>query len=88
MITKKELIEENKKLKEELEELEFDFENLNDLYSEMENEYADLQNKGDRDSTIYDVEWFKFRLTVDDLLTPELESFIEQYLKYYNEPLE
>lgn len=72
MITKQELIEENKKLKENFENLEFEFNNLNDLYSEIENKYAEVQNKTNSDSTIYDVEYFKFKLTLDNLLTPEL----------------
>ena len=85
MITKQELIEENKRLKEKFENLELEFNNLNDLYSEMENKYAEIQNKYDSDSIIYDVEWFKFKLTLDNLLTPELEDFIKEYLRFYNE---
>ena len=85
MITKQELIEENKKLKKRIEDLEFDFNNLNDLYSEMENKYAEVQNEFDSLEGIYDVEWFKFKLALDNLLTPELEDFIRQYLRFYNE---
>lgn len=85
MITKQELIEENKKLKENFENLEFEVNNLNDLYSEMENKYAEVQNKTNSDSTIYDVECFKFKLALDNLLTPELEDFIKEYLRFYNE---
>ena len=85
MITKQELIEENKRLKERIEDLEFDFNNLNDLYSEMENKYAEVQNEFDSLKGIYDVEWFKFKLASDNLLTPELEDFIRQYLRFYNE---
>lgn len=85
MITKQELIEENKKLKKRIEDLEFDFNNLNDLYSEMENKYAEVQNEFDSLKGIYDVEWFKFKLVSDNLLTPELEDFIRQYLRFYNE---
>ena len=32
-----------------------------------------------------DIHHFKFRLEIDGLWTPQLESFIETYLKYYNE---
>jgi hypothetical protein len=85
MITKQELIEENKRLKKRIEDLEFDFNNLNDLYSEMENKYAEVQNEFDSLEGIYDVEWFKFKLASDNLLTPELEDFIRQYLRFYNE---
>ena len=85
MMTKQELIEENKRLKKRIEDLEFDFNNLNDLYSEMENKYAEVQNEFDSLEGIYDVEWFKFKLASDNLLTPELEDFIRQYLRFYNE---
>ena len=45
MITKQELIEENKRLKEKFENLELEFNNLNDLYSEMENKCAEVQKQ-------------------------------------------
>lgn len=51
----------------------------------MENKYAEVQNEFDSLEGIYDVEWFKFKLASDNLLTPELEDFIRQYLRFYNE---
>ena len=83
-MTKLQLINENKRLREENESLISNYENLSDLYCEMENKYVDLQNKFDSDCMIKDVEIFKWRLRLDGLLTPELEEFIEHYVRYYN----
>lgn len=38
----------------------------------------------DNFSGIVDVEDFKYRLRLDNLLTPELEDFIEYYMRYRN----
>lgn len=40
---------------------------------------ADLKSE----SSIIDISDFKFRLSLDGLLTPELEQFIHDYLKFY-----
>lgn len=84
-MTKLQLINENKRLQEENENLKSNYENLSDLYCEMENKYADLQNKFDSDCMIKDLDWFKWKLTIDGLLTPELEEFIEYYVRYHND---
>ena len=85
MTTKLQLTNENKRLREENENLKSDYENLSDCYCEIENKYADLQNKFDSGNTIMDVENFKWKLRLDGLLTPELENFIEWYIRYHND---
>lgn len=84
-MTKEELIAMCKRLQSENERLQDELDNLSDCYSEMENQYADAINAYDETNTIKDVAYFKLRLEIDKLLTPELESFMEDYLKYHNE---
>ena len=38
----------------------------------------------DESKSIKDLDNFIWKLKVDNLYTPELEKFIEQYMKYYN----
>lgn len=83
-LTKMELIAECRTLQSENERLQDELENLSDCYTEMENDLADRINGLDAVGTIKDVEWFKYRLELDGLLTPQLESFIEDYMKFYN----
>ena len=82
---KEELIAECRKLRSENERLKDELNDLSDCYTEMENECADAVNLLNDENVIKDVDQFKFRLMVDNLLTPQLKSFIENYLKYYNE---
>ena len=84
-ITKEELIAKCRKQQSEIENLKDELDRLSDCYTEMENQLADRINSLDAIDTIKDVEYFKYRLQLDGLLTPQLESFIEDYLKYYNE---
>ena len=84
-MTKEELIAKCRKLQSENERLQDELDELSDCYTEMENDLADKINTLDAVDTIMDTEWFKYRLQLDGLLTPQLESFIEDYLKYYNE---
>lgn len=82
-MTKEELVTQCKRLQSENERLHGELDNLSDCYSEIENQLADAINASD--DSINDIDHFKFRLEIDGLLTPQLESFIETYLKYYNE---
>lgn len=82
-LTKEELILKCKRLQSENERLEDELEKLSDCYSELENQFADKINN--LDEGIKDVEEFKYRMMIDGLLTPQMESFIETYLKYHNE---
>lgn len=84
-MTKEELIAKCRKLQSENQRLQDELDNLSDSYTEMENQLADQINSLDAVDSIKDMNWFKYRLQLDGLLTPQLESFIEDYLKYYNE---
>lgn len=84
-LTKEELIARCKRLQSENERLEGELDNLSDYYSEMENKCADAINALDGGFAIKDVQLFKFKLELEGLLTPQLESFIDNYLRYYNE---
>ena len=75
-MTKLELIE-------KCEELSNEYDRLNDSYCEIENLYANSVNSSD--DTIKDINHFKWRLQIEGLLTPQVEEFIENYLKYYND---
>ena len=64
---------------------------LSSMESEVLDVYAQLQDCHDilsayRDprSVIFDVEEFKFRLSLDGLLSDRLNDAIDEYLKYYN----
>ena len=80
-MTKEELIARCRNLQSENERLQDELDSLSDCYCEMENQLADQINGSD---AIKDMEWFRFKLELDGLLTPQLEHFIETYLKYYN----
>ena len=83
-MTKEELIARCRNLQSENQRLQDELGSLSDCYTEMENQLADQINTLDAIDTIKDVDYFKHRLELDGLLTPQLESFIEDYLKYYN----
>lgn len=83
-MTKEELIARCRNLQAENERLQDELDRLSDCYTEMENDLADKINSLNVVDSIKDMEWFKYRLQLDGLLTPQLESFIEDYLKYYN----
>ena len=83
-MTKAELEQENNKLKEELEELQCDYNYLDEAYGELERINAELVNSVG-DYYISDVSDFIFRLKVENLYTPELEKFMEDYRRWHNE---
>lgn len=84
-LKKEELIARCKRLQSENDKLQDELNRLSDCYTEMENQCADAINTLDNIDTIKDMDWFRFRLEIEGLLTPQLKSFIEDYLKYYNE---
>jgi predicted nuclease with TOPRIM domain len=84
-LTKEELVARCKKLQSENERLQDELDRLSDCYISMENQLADVISDLDSRDIIEDVNWFKWRLQLDNLLTPELESFIEDYLKFNNQ---
>ena len=81
--TKEELILKCKRLQSENDKLNDELDRLSDCYAEMENNLADAINASEL--FIKDVKQFVYRLELDGLMTPQLESFIKEYLKYYNE---
>lgn len=83
-LKKSELIEMCQEISLEKEALMDELDRLNDCYSEMESELADRINSLDVINGIKDVDWFKYQLMLHCLLTPELESFIDDYLKFNN----
>ena len=54
-------------------------------YRERANQYADLINNMNSGNVINDVDYFIFKMRIYNLLTPEIESFIEDSMKYFNE---
>lgn len=86
-MTKEELIARCRKLQSENEKLQDELDYLSDCYTELENQLAEQINLLDA-VDIIDVDQFKWRLQLDNLLTPQLESFIENYLKFYNYSIE
>ena len=83
-MTKEELIATCRKLQSENETLQDELDRLSDCYVDMENQLAETANVIDSTDVIKDVSWFKWKLQLDNLLTPELEKFIENYLKFNN----
>lgn len=81
-MTKEKLIARCRKLQSEMKKLQDELDSLSDCYTEMENQLLD--NSLDDTSSILDVNHFKWRLQIDDMMTPQLESFIEDYLRFYN----
>lgn len=84
-LTKEQLIANCKRLQSENERLQSELNDLSDCYTEMENLCADAVNTLNDENVIKDVNWFMFKLEIEGLLTSELKSFIENYMKYYNE---
>lgn len=84
-LTKEQLVAKCKKLQSENGKLEDELDNLSDSYAEMENQWANAINALNDENVIKDVDQFKFRLELEGLLTSQMESFIDDYLKYYNE---
>jgi hypothetical protein len=81
-MTKEELVVTCRRLQSENERLQDELDRLSDCYFEMENQLA--ANSSDEVNSILDVNHFKWRLQIDEIMTPQLESFIEDYLKFYN----
>lgn len=67
-----------------IEDLQYELDRSSDCYAEMENQLAEKINFLDKMNAIKDVDHFKWRLRLDNLLTPQLEAFIDHYLKFNN----
>lgn len=84
--TKAELIKEIEDCETEIASLRDDVDYWVDECNRLQEELdkytiADLKSE----SSIIDISDFEFRLSLDGLLTPELELFIHNYLKFYQE---
>ena len=82
-MTKAELQKDRDEWKQQAESLQNDLDSLNEAYSELEEINYKLSNNMDINS-IYDLDYFIFRLKIDNLYSTELEKFIEDYMRFYN----
>lgn len=89
-MTKEQLEKDRDKWKNEAEDLQSELNDLNDAYSELESELAEMNDyiyfKSEK--IITDIEDFISRLKIDGLYTDKLGAFIENYMKFYNIPLQ
>ena len=83
-MTKAELEKDRDEWREQAVNVQDDYYRLNDAYYELELKYASLVNSVG-DNYITDVDNFISRLRMEDLYTPELEAFMEYYMRYHNE---
>ena len=83
-MTKAELERDRDEWKQQAESLQDELDSLNEAYSELERINADLVNNVG-DYYITDVDNFISRLKMEDLYTPELEAFMEYYMRYHND---
>ena len=84
-MTKEQLILHCKRLQSENDNLQDELDRLSDSYVEMENKYVNAVNTMDSMTSIKDVGWFKWKLEIHNVMTPQLESFIDYYLQNHNE---
>lgn len=85
--TKTELISLIKEKDEKIEHLEQDVDYWQHEYDDLEGEKKQLEEDTkdiDVNNCINNLDNFIFKLKLDNLYTPELETFIEQYMKWYN----
>lgn len=87
--TKEELIGLIEELNEKIEELENDVDYWQDEYNNMEEEKEKLEEQLDDqigNEGIKSLENFIWKLKLDNLYTPELEDFINNYyMRYHND---
>lgn len=85
--TKSELIELVKDQEERIHQLEQDVDYWQKEFNDMEEEKDELDEqlaKLEEHQDIKNLEWFIWKLKLENLYTPELEKFIENYMKFYN----
>lgn len=82
-MTKAQLQKDRDEWKQQAESLQDELDSLNEAYSELEEECYKLSNNIDINS-LYDLNYFIFRLKIDNLYSTELEKFIEDYKRFYN----
>lgn len=74
-------------LQNEIDSLECELMDLQKALDDLREENYKLEDKIDemKEGAILDIENFKRVLSIRGLLTPELENFIEDYLRWSNE---
>lgn len=82
-MTKAELERDRDEWKQQAESLEDELNSLDEAYTELEEENFRLSNSM-KINGIRDLDFFLFKLKSEGLMTEELESFIENYLRWYN----
>ena len=87
--TKEQLIELIKEKEEKIEELENDVDYWQNEYNDLEEEKEKIESQLDEQigsEGIKSLENFIWKLKLDNLYTPELETFInDYYIKYHND---
>lgn len=83
-MTKAELEKDRNEWKQQAESLQEELDSLNEAYTDLEMQLADTVNSVG-DYYITDVDNFISRLKMEDLYTPELEAFMEYYMRYHND---
>jgi chromosome segregation ATPase len=83
-MTKAELEQRVKELEEEVESLQNELDDENEAYTELENKNWELNNMIYKGECAVDMNDFRHRLKIDGLMTDELESYIDNYMKFYN----
>lgn len=82
-MTKAELEIDRNEWKEQAESLQDELDALNEAYTELEKENFDLYNNH-KANYIRDFEAFKNRLFSDGIMTYELEVWLDDYMRWYN----
>lgn len=73
----------DKKIKEQLSDLRYELSCVESAIDELE---IALENEDGSSPVIYDIDNFTWRLQLDGLLTPELQTFLDTYMRIYNKP--
>ena len=82
-MTKAELERDRDEWKQQAESLQDELDALNEAYTELEKENFDLYNNH-KAIYIKDFEAFKNRLFSDGIMTYELEVWLDDYMRWYN----
>ena len=82
-MTKAELEKDRDEWKQQAESLQDELDSLNEYGTELENQNFELSNNHKADY-IKDFEAFKNRLFSDGIMTYELEVWLDDYMRWYN----
>lgn len=82
-MTKAELEIDRDEWKQQAESLQDELDALNEAYTELENQNFELSNNH-KANYIRDFEAFKNRLFSDGIMTYELEVWLDDYMRWYN----